>query len=411
MKNIIVIALGHLSNGEITIALSTLKHLHNNGYNLLFISHKWGLNYIGSFDIPVKALDRPDPKENKKEFDRIFKEFKADMIICADVYTMDYASSWSGVTYNHLESLGVPIGSFDQYEWESTDFKWDFMGVSPATIKPALMKGCDFLIRPCPVNKPRQSDERILTCRLFGQDPAPPEMNRDQWCDELGIPRDQKVVFTVNSGWEYIDVTRFKELSSLIKWAPRVIYHHLLSVKEPLTVVHVGPRQWEFEISKPITYKYFNRLSSRIYQENEKHADLFCGTNAISITLNKASYALTPCVLFQNLKKMEFAALAGILQKMPPWYRQMAEEVKQSPTFRIFPWGWKKFLEPVFKDNPYNRTFVEAPVFIPQKCTKILKKYLFDETAIAGMKAGQKAYFEDLAALPPVEELLNKLTI
>jgi hypothetical protein len=409
MKNIIVLAMGHLSNGEITIAVETLKHIHNNGYNLLFISHQWGYDYIGSFNIPVMALTNMDTKECRKEFLRIVKDFKADAIVCADVTTTEFASTWSGISFDLLKNLGIPVGSFDQYEWESTNFKFDFFFDKAKSVDPVYFKGCDFLIRPCPLNKSKDFDGRVVTCRLFGQNPTPPTMKREEWCDALGLPKDQKVIFTVNSSWELIDVTKFMNLTYIVKWMPRMIYHHILAIKEPLTIVHVGPRPWDFDIHKRITYKYFNRLNADIYQETEKQADLFYGTNATSITLSKAAYSLTPCVLFQNLKKINFDKLADILPQMPEWYREMASIVKRSPTFRIFPWGWTRFLEPVFKDNPYTQAFVEAPVFIPQKCTKILKQLLFDEHVIDQLQARQKQYFEKLNGLAPVEELLEKI--
>jgi hypothetical protein len=409
MKNILVLALGHLSNGEITIAIETLRHIHHHGYNLLFISHEWGYNYISSFNIPVKMLNHADPKENKKEFYQILKEFKTDLVLCADVTTMEYASPWSGFSFDDLINLDIPIATFDQYEWESTNFKFDFMVGKAKTVNTEFIKDCDLLIRPCPLNKPGDFDGRIITCRLFGQSPTPPTMTKKQWCTALGIPEDRKIIFIVNSSWEYLDITKFVELTYLIKWMPKIIYHYFLAVEKPLTIIHVGPHPWDFDINPGIIYKYFNHLNPNLYQETEKQADLFCGTNAISITLSKAAYSLTPCILFQNLKVLNFDNLVDILPKMPAWYQEMAREVKKSSTFRIFPWGWSRFLEPVFKDNPYNRTFVEAPVFIAPKCKKILKQYLYDQEAIENLKTAQKEYFMSLAQLPPLESLLEKI--
>ena len=68
------------------------------------------------------------------------------------------------------------------------------------------------------------------------------------------------------------------------------------------------------------------------------------------------------------------------------WYTPSTSTVNSRSNFRIFPWGWSRFLEPVFKDNPYNRVFVEAPVFIAPKCIKILKQYLYDQEAIERWK-------------------------
>ncbi len=409
MKNVIILAMGHVSYGEITVALETLKHIHNNGYNLLFICHQENYNYIDHFNIPVNALTHADAKENSREFLRIAREFKAEAIICADVTTLEYATKWSGISFDLLRKLDIPIGSFDQYEWESTNFTFDFMLNKSKVLDSGYFKKCDFLIRPCPLNKPTDYDGRVISCRFFGQNPTPPAMTRDQWCDQLEIPGDKKVIFTVNSTWEMLEINKYMNVTELIKWMPRMIYHHILAVKEPLTVVHVSPRPWSFDIDKRITYKHFNRLAPHMYRETEKQADLFYGTNVASSTLSRASYSLTPCVVLQNLKNLNFDQLAGILPKMPKWYREMAGDVKKSPTFRIFPWGWTRFLEPVFKDNPYKKVLIELPVFMPGKCTNVLKRYLFDEQAIGQLQAEQKKYFKKLSTLSPIEEMLRKI--
>ena len=206
-----------------------------------------------------------------------------------------------------------------------------------------------------------------------------------------------------------IEINKHLDVTGLIRWIPRMIYHYILAIKEPLTIVHVSPLPWAFDIHKRITYRHFSRLNPDMYRETEKQADLFCGTNAVYSTLSRASYSLTPCVVLQNLKKMNFDQLADILPKMPKWYQEMARDVKRSPTFRIFPWGWTRFLEPVLRDNPYKKILIEAPVFFPRKCTNILKQYLFDEQAIGQLQTEQKKYFKNLSKLSPIEEMLGKI--
>jgi hypothetical protein len=409
MKNVLILGMGHLSNGEITIAVETLRTCPDNGYNLLAISHEKGCKYIRSLGIDAQSLDFPDPKRNAGEFLAIIKSFKPDCIICADVYTMDYASTWSGFDFEFLKTLGIPIGSFDQYEWESTDFTWDFMGVVPINIKKELITDCDFLIRPCPLNKTSKNTNRIITCRLFGEEPKKPSMTRKAWCDELGIDEDRKIIFTVNSGWEYIDITRSFELGRLMDWMPKIIYNLLKDLDEPVTVVHVGPQAWSSEPDRKVTYKHFANLPARLYQETEKHTDLFCGTNAISITMSKVIHAQKPCILFQNLKTIDFNGLKTIMPKMPAWYRDMASHVKKAGTFRIFPWGWANFLKPVLSDNSYNDTFAVAPVFVPKESKQVLNKHLFDAIAIENLRNRQGEYFFGLQALPPVDESLAKV--
>ena len=402
MKRILVLGLGYLSNGEITIAVQTLKKGHGKEYELLFVSHDSGANYIRSFGIPARELSKLNPKDNRGEFERIVREFRPDLILCADVYTMDYASPWSGLDFSFLKTLDLPIGSFDQYEWESTDFVWDFMGFHSVNIRKSLITECDFLLRPCPLNKLGRFDGRVFTVPLFSGF-IKKQLSKEHFHEKLSIPKDKKIIFTVNSSWEYVDVTKSIQLKAIVKWMPQILYEYLAALKEPLVVIHVGPKAWDFPMIDSIDYKYFPKLEASLYQACIQHADLFWSTNAISITLSNAVYVQTPAILFQNLKRLDFDKLAKILPKMPNWYQKMAEEIKQAATFRMFPWGWTHFLEPILENNSYTKTFVTTPVFEPQKCIDNLYKYLFDNNAIDELKQGQFEYFQSLRSLEPVE--------
>ena len=405
MRQILVLGLGHLSNGEITIAVETLRQLPAEEFNLLFLSHKEGAKYIRSLGIQAEGLNNTDPVKNKEEFKELVARWKPDMIICADIYTMDYASTWSGFDFAYLNTLGLPIGSFDQYEWESTSFTWDIMGSAGMRMKESLITDCDLLIRPCPLNKPVSLEKRIITCRLFDQDLGLPFRDKNSWYQELDIPADKKVVFTVNSNWEYINISKSKQVKRMREWMPRFIYEYLAATGVPLVVLHVGPKPWDFPVDK-LDYRYFPGLESSLYRDSIYYSDLFCGTNAISITLSSAVYSQTPVVLFQNLKRLDFDLLKGIIHQMPPWYRRMADEVEQAFSIRVFPWGWKNFLEPVFRNNMYTETFFTAPILEPKKCIQILNSVLTGQERREKLCRKQRKYFELLAGLRPLHENL-----
>ncbi|MDI6817276.1 MAG: DUF6365 family protein [Actinomycetota bacterium] len=407
MTRILTLGLGHLSNGEITIAVNTLKRLHGNGYELLFVSHPSGARYIESMGLPAASLSNPDPDGNRRDFDKLLAEWKPEVLVCADAYTMDYAATWTGFDFAYLKSCGLPVGSFDQYEWESTNFICDFFGVPPVKMRESLILDADFLIRPCPLNKPNVSDRRIFTCSLFEPTLSAPKNTRSQWREHFSVPAGKKVIFTVNSGWEYVDISKSTHIRTLIHWMPRILHEHLSAVGDSLVVIHVGPRRWSFPISQKIDYRYFKRMDSSLYEESLFYADLFCGTNAISITLSRAVFLQVPSILFQNLKTLDFKVLENIMPKMPLWYREMAESVRVVHPFRIFPWGWMRFLEPIFAGNAYAETFATVPMFEPKKCINALQEYLYNDKARTRLREVQSSYFEKVVKLPSPEELFD----
>lgn len=410
MKKIIILGLGHLSNGEITIAMETLHQGNKKDFEILFVSHPDGSKYIESMGFAALGLCGDNPEENKKQFEDLIQEWKPELILCADVYTMDFSASWSGIDFGYLKTIGIPLGSMDTFEWESTQFQWDFLGRKPLQVKDHLIRECDFLVRPCPLNKPESSTDTIGICSLFNTTTLNTTSTRDQWKEHFGIPDHHKVVFTVNSHWEYVGTTKLPRIKNLITWMPNIQYHYLKATKIPLTILHVSPKRWEFPVDEPVQYLHFKEMPSSLYKECIYFSDLFYSTNATSITLSTAVAYGTPSILFQNHKIMDFSKMESILHKMPGWYKEMADEVKIAEVFSMFPWGWYAFLKPVFENNPYTKCFSTTPIMIPGKAMKQLKTFLTNDTQIAELKENQRAYLQSIKQLEPIGEFFNRLS-
>jgi hypothetical protein len=187
------------------------------------------------------------------------------------------------------------------------------------------------------------------------------------------------------------------------------MYEYFRGLNMPLTVVHLGPKKWKFPIQEPLYYYYVNSMKTEplLYFDTLHHADLFCGTNAVSVTLSTAVHFQTPSILLQNEKAIDFSSLGRVLPKMPQWYQEMARDIRKVGTFRMFPWGWYRFLEPVFERNPYTECFVTAPILKPKQTMNILRQYLTDEMSIQQLKDKQACYSETLKKLAPVGRFLE----
>jgi hypothetical protein len=216
-------------------------------------------------------------------------------------------------------------------------------------------------------------------------------------------------VFTVNSSWEYVNVSAKPEMARLIEWMPRISAELFASVAKPVTVVHVGPRPWRPPPTSTLDYRHFASLPPDVYQSTVHHANLFYGTNATSITLSNAVAAGTPSVLLQNPRLIDFARLGSVLPRMPGWYQEMAAEVGRCSPFRVFPWGWARFLETVLHaDNPYLTTFAQVPAFVPARTVAALNGLLFDPDVASAQRRHQRAYFGRLDGLPRLGESLDE---
>lgn len=410
---ILVLAMGQLSNGEMTIARSCLSDLDPARFDVRFVSHAKGAGYLTKLGAAATALDGCDAVQHRAAVRHLVEQFRPDLLLCADVYTLDYGSTWSGVDFSWLRRLGLPVATFDEYDWEDGDFTWDTAG-STSRVNPELVRGCNLLVRPCPLSdpdKPHSSSRpatEVLHCRLIPRR-AYPSVSRADWRAALDLQDSRPVVFTVNSSWEYVNVSPKPEVARLIEWMPRISAELFASVSEPVTVVHVGPRPWRPDTASPLDYRHFASLPPDLYQATTGYANLFYGTNATSITLSNAVAAGTPSVLLHSPRPIDFRRLGDVLPRMPRWYREMAVDVVRSNPFRVFPWGWARFLETVLHaENPYLTTFAQVPAFLPAKTVAVLDALLFDSGVAAAQRRRQRAYFDRLDRLPPLGDSLDR---
>lgn len=410
---ILVLAMGQLSNGEMTIANSCLSDLDPARFEVLFVSHANGAGYLRTLGATATGLDGCDVVRNRAAVRRLVEQFRPDLLLCADVYTLDYGSVWSGVDVAWLRTLGLPIATFDEYDWEDGDFTWDTEGGS-SRVNPDLIRGCDLLIRPCPLSDPDKPPAsgrppaEVMHCRLIPRLAGPP-LSRSDWRAALGLHDTDTVVFTVNSSWEYVNVSAKPEMARLIEWMPRISAELFASVAKPATVVHVGPRPWHPPAASQLDYRHFTGLPTDVFQATIHHANLFYGTNATSITLSNAVAAGTPSVLLHNPRLIDFSRLGDVLPRMPGWYQEMAADVGRCSPFQVFPWGWARFLTTVLHaGNPYLTTFAQAPAFVPARTSAILNGLLFDPDVASAQRLRQQAYFDRLDRLPPLGDSLDR---
>ena len=150
---ILVLAMGQLSNGEMTIATSCLGDLDPDRFEVRYLSHTKGADYLTRLGATATGLDGCDPVANRRAVGDLIAAFRPHLLLCADVYTLDYGPTWSGVDFAWLRRQGLPVATFDEYDWEDGEFIWDTMG-SASRVNPDLVRGCDLLIRPCPLSDP-----------------------------------------------------------------------------------------------------------------------------------------------------------------------------------------------------------------------------------------------------------------
>lgn len=417
MKRILFVTLGHLSAGEFTIAFEFCKRLPPEQYDICFLTSTKGQKYLEQNNIKHIVLKQlgagfmSDEKiVNKAITDKLMAEFSPDYIIASDVYTLWYSSTWTGLNMEVFRGYGVPFGSFDSYEFSSTNYIQDYYGGYKAEI-PDYIDKCDFVIRYCPINKPKQTEDKVKFTYFYGKPTLLSQEERDDFQSLFRPTGKEKVVFMANSNWENLNVNRLPALSNLICWIPQVMMNYLAELNEKITIIHVGPKSWNQDESsyKHIKYYHFDFLKSRDFDKYLSASDAFFTTNIISSTLAKAVYSSVPSIVLQNDKLVNFVRLSEQLQRMPTWYQKMAREVRIAYPFRLFPFGWFNFLSTVLDNNEYMDTFIQTSIFQKNKTVNSLWTYIFDKNARISLQHKQSKYIDKILQLPSSADVIESL--
>ncbi|GAA0934156.1 DUF6365 family protein [Virgisporangium aurantiacum] len=413
MIKLLFLGLGHLSRGDVTIAADAARRLPRSTYTIAFLATADVVPQLRDLGIPAIALDGRSTAANLDIVDGVVASFRPTMLVAADAFTLNYSVGWSGLNVRILrERYGLPLASFDQYDWRAADYVVDFYGHHLKRFPP-LLESCDLLIRNCPLNRPAVGGSGgsggVVHVALAGGGPHDGGLDPpDRRTNGSGRVR-RPTVFLANSRWEYVDVNKrsgASGMAQLIDAMPRVLHSHLAALRRPLTVVHVGPVPWRFPIAEQIEYRHLPTLPPTSFYEQLVGADLYVTTNAASVTLSHAVLAGVPSLLLQNDRTL-YLGPDGRDRAGHGWLVDAAPGLTAAYPFRVCPWGWYGFLTPVLRDNPYTDCFVTANVFDRDEVLRTQHGLLDDASIRTVLHSRQMDFRDRLGRMPPAGDVLE----
>lgn len=398
MRRLLFLGLGHLSNGDISIAADFARQLSPARFQVGFVTTAQAAPYVRGRGLTAYPLQDGEPERNLATFDQLVAEFRPDLFVAGDAYTLDYSTSWSGLSLSLLRRrYDAAVASFDQYDYPAANYVVDFYA-GHRTRFPRLLDECDLLIRNSPLNRPVPGGPGVIVARMRcgGSTPMPASRLR----------RGPPTVFLTNSSWEYLNVVQSPMLAQLMRAMPRIIHSHLAALGRPLRVIHVGPARWEFRVASQIDYQHITRLAPPEFHAQLAGADLFLTANAVSVTLTQAVLAGVPSLLLQNHKILDVARLVRS-GSAPAWLTEAAPHLTTAFPFRVHPWGWYEFLAPTLADNPYVDCFQTECVFEQGRVLEAMTSLLDDAGARAHLRDRQAILLDRLDQLPSAGDALD----
>jgi hypothetical protein len=398
IRRVLFLGLGHLSNGDLSIAADFARQLPPDRFEVAFVTSATAAAYVRATGLVVHPLGSRNPERNLETFDRLVDEFRPDLFVAADAYTLYYSTAWSGLSLPLLrERYDVPLASFDQYDYLAAGYAVDFYG-GHRTRFPRLLDDCDLLIRNSPLNRPAPSEPGVIVTRMVCGGSSSLAVSRPH--------RDPPTVFLTNSRWESVNVVHSPAMGQLMTAMPRILHSHLAGLDRPLRVIHIGPERWEFPVAPQLEYRYASGLPPAEFHAQLVGADLYITGNAVSVTLTQAVLAGVPCLLLDNHKMLDLARLARN-GSIPAWLTEAAPELTIAYPFRVFPWGWHDFLAPVLSDNPYVDCFACAGVFERRRVLAAMTELLDDCGARDRLAERQAVLLKRLDELAPAGDALE----
>jgi len=397
-RRVLFLGLGHLSNGDISIAADFARQLPPGEFEVAFVTAPATAAYVRGLGLRTYPLDGATPEQNLALTDRLVAEFRPDLMVAADAFTLDYSTGWSGLSMAELRHrYDVRLASFDQYDYPAADYLVDFYGGHRARF-PRLFTKCDLVIRNSPLNRPAAAQPGLIVSPMACGGWASMPVRRPR-------PAEPPTIFLANSRWEEVNVVRSPDMGQLMRAMPRLIHSHLAMLDRPLRVYHVGPARWDFPIAPQLDYQHVDRLSPQDFAARLTSADLFLTGNVVSVTLTQAVYAGVPCLVLQNYKTLNVSGLIAS-GSAPSWLVEAAPELSVAYPFRVFPWGWYEFLGPVLADNPYVDCFRTAGIFERRRVQEAITTLLDDVTTRGRLHDAQAELRRQLAGLPAAGDAL-----
>lgn len=403
MIKIACMVLGHISNGELTIALEFTNRLNRDKYEVVYIvpsKLEERLNKLHYRTLGLHMISSPE--ENLRKFEEFIEKWNPDYFLLSDIYTLEYSGAWSGITWDIIKKTGIQSISFDEYDYQN-NYTLDFMGGNNIHY-PEFIEECNYRIYDCPINKKKEGQ---YCFKMYSDGFRFSREEIVQTEKKYRRASDEKIIMMVTSGWEYLNTGTNIFVDRFIKTLPNVIMGYMGEMPIKISIIHVSPVRWNVLTPNNIRYEHIGYLPEAEFNRVIRISDLFITTNIVSVTLTKAIYMGVPSIVLNNPKKIVFEKFEEKLKTYPEWYQNMAQELEVALPFRASVFGWTRFLEKVINDNEYMNTFVCTPLYKYNVTKEIFLKLLTDDEYIYKLKTRQIHYVKQLEGLDDPNTIMD----
>ena len=79
-----------------------------------FVTAATAVPHVRGLGLATYPLTSQNPRRNLEAFDALVAEFRPDLLVAADAFTLDYSTGWSGLSMSLLrERYGLALANFE----------------------------------------------------------------------------------------------------------------------------------------------------------------------------------------------------------------------------------------------------------------------------------------------------------
>jgi hypothetical protein len=411
------------SLGESYTALQMARDLRACGWSTTFLAFEFAASFLRDQGVPVVELS--DDRAHNRRALQSASPAETRMMITVDYYLLrsaDAAPFWDS---RWLDEFGRPVATLDHLGFHpgASMLEIGFQRVATShwsTPKEVpieeLPPSIQTVLRPCPLHSPSAGpDPRVRPFRLPPCAPPGPEAVAGAR-SRLGLSSDEKLVVLSMGSWvlQAANDLRIPYRETVV----RLLAGELVDLRIPVRLAFVCAEEPQrIERVGHLTVHYLGKLSFSETEALLSAADLVLSDNVTSSTISRAVLRQVPTAVFVN--SAEASTTDGALSIEAPFLvsqaareaiaRMDAEAPGSVFPAWVYPLGWRRALEPLFRDNPYRSTTEWLELFDETTARESVARLLCDSACRTAMRARQRSYADSIAGLPLPRDVIPEI--
>lgn len=399
--------------GETLIGLSLANQLKHIGVTSYFIIepgtlpllHPDGAQPAHPYTVVEPAMGR----FVRLLIDDVARDFQPDMIILADYFThCGGLRVRYGIDPWFVDTYQVPVVPIDIWEWEKTDFTIDLVNEHVYSVSERFRE-LPAQLRPVPLAHPRSDGTgRARPFRVW-QEPAPGDSRR-RIRAELGLTRQDRLVILATAAWQQGAGPRVRELVAPVRnGIPALLEHYLRKLPPRTHFLLIGTVPPGLRALPADQVHVFPPCGPDQFADLLQAADAVLSMNIAASTVWRSVMSGIPAMVLGNRYRIPDAAalesvstqIGGISARA----RDLARDCLPFHAFRMWPLGFRTFLEPLLTMNPYTDAISQAEILDESAVVNGLTALLYDPATRERARTAQAAYSAEVHALPDTSDV------